>query len=87
MLDDYINNFENVVSSIFFVSFKIIVIVLIGLLILSLIFLAIGCLIKSQKIKSKFLIAVPSLLLINIIFITIPYIFVYFKDLMWIKSM
>ena len=87
MLDDYINNFENVVSSIFFVSFKIIVIVLMGLLILSLIFLAIGCLIKSQKIKSKFLIAVPSLLLINIIFITIPYIFVYFKDLMWIKSM
>lgn len=82
MLDDYINNFENVVSSIFFVSFKIIVIVLMGLLILSLIFLAIGCLIKSQKIKSKFLIAVPSLLLINIIFITIPYIFVYFKDLM-----
>lgn len=82
MLDDYINNFENVVSFIFFLSFKIIVIVLMGLLILSLIFLAIGCLIKSQKIKSKFLIAVPSLLLINIIFITIPYIFVYFKDLM-----
>lgn len=82
MLDDYINNFENVVSSIFFVSFKIIVIVLAVLLILSLIFLAIGCLIKSQKIKSKFLIVVPSLLLINILFIAIPYIFAYFKNSM-----
>ena len=81
MINDYINNFENVVSSIFFVSFKIIVIVLMGLLILSLIFLAIGCLIKSQKIKSKFLIVAPCLLLGNIFFILLPYIIVYFKNI------
>ena len=68
MPTDYISNFENVVSSIFFVSFKIIIIILAILLILSLIMLAIGCLIKSQKIKSKFLIVVPSLLLGNIFF-------------------
>ena len=71
MIDSYINNFENIVSSIFFVGFKVIVIML-----------AIGCLIKSQKIKSKFLIVVPSLLLGNIFFLSLPYIFVYFKNMM-----
>lgn len=81
MLDSYINNFGNIVSSIFFVSFKVIVIILVSLLILSLIMLAIGCLIKSQKIKSKFLIAVPSLLLANILFLALPYIFVLLKNM------
>lgn len=81
MIDNYINNFENIVSSIFFTSFKVILIILVVLLILSLIMLAIGCLIKSQKIKSKFLIAVPSLLLGNIFFLAIPYIFVLFKNM------
>ena len=80
MLEDYMNNFENIVSSIFFISFKTIIITLTILLIISLILLAIGCLIKSQKIKSKFLVVVPSLLLINIFFISIPYIIVWFKD-------
>lgn len=81
MLDNYINNFENIVSSIFFVGFKVIVIILVSLLILSLIMLIIGCLIKSQKIKSKFLIIVPSLLLVTIFFLAIPYIFVQFKNM------
>ena len=80
MLEDYMNNFESIVSSIFFVSFKTIIITLTILLIISLILLAIGCLIKSQKIKSKFLVVVPSLLLINIFFISIPYIIVWYKD-------
>ena len=79
---DYINNFENVVSTIFFVSFKVIVIILTILLIFSLIMLAIGCLIKSQKIKSKFLIAVPSLIIGNVLFLALPYMFVYFKNMM-----
>lgn len=81
MIANYMNNFENIVSSIFFVSFKIIVIILAILLILSLIMLAIGCLIKSQKIKSKFLVVVPSLVLGNIFFLALPYIFVYFKNM------
>lgn len=81
MVDEYINNFTNIISSIFLVSFKIVLVFLVVLLILSLIMLAIGCIIKSQKIKSKFLIAVPSLLLGNILFIALPYIFVYFKNL------
>lgn len=81
MPTDYISNFENVVSSIFFVSFKIIVVILAILLMLSLIMLAIGCLIKSQKIKSKFLVVVPSLVLGNIFFLALPYIFVYFKNM------
>ena len=81
MLDNYIKNFENIVSSIFFVGFKVIVIILVSLLIFSLIMLAIGCLIKSQKIKSKFLVVVPSVLLINILFLTLPYVLVYFKNM------
>ena len=78
----YINNFENMLSTIFFVSFKVIVITLTILLLLSLIILAIGCLIKSQKIKSKFLKVVPSLTLGIIFVLTLPYIFVYFKNIL-----
>ena len=81
MPGDYIDNFENIVSSIFFVSFKVIIIILAILLIFSLIMLAIGCLIKSQKIISKFLIAVPSLLIGSIFFLSLPYIFVHFRKL------
>lgn len=81
MPNDYLNNFENIVSSIFFVSFKIIVIILTVLLIFSLIMLAIGCLIKSQKIKSKFLVTIPTLLIVNILFLAIPYVLVHFKNM------
>lgn len=81
MPTDYIDNFENVVSSIFFVSFKVIVIILTILLVFSLIMLAVGCLIKSQKIKSKFLVVVPSLLIGGMFFLSLPYIFVHFRNL------
>lgn len=81
MPTDYISNFENIVSSILFVSFKVIVIILTILLIFALIMLAIGCLIKSQKMKSKFLLVVPSLLIGSIFFLSLPYIFVYFRNL------
>lgn len=81
MPTDYIDNFENVVSSIFFVSFKGIVIILAILLVFSLIMLAVGCLIKSQKIKSKFLVVVPGLLIGGIFFLSLPYIFVHFRNL------
>lgn len=82
MLNNYMNNFENTISSIFFIGFKIILIILVVLLIFSLLMLIIGCLIKSQKLKSKFLIVVPSLLLGNIFFLALPYIFVYFKNIL-----
>lgn len=81
MPTDYINNIQNIVSSILFTGFKGIVIILVSLLIISLVMLAIGCLIKSQKIKSKFLIVVPSLLLVNIFILAIPYIFVLFRNM------
>lgn len=81
MINDYINNFENIISFIFFVGFKTILIILVSLLIFSLIMLAIGCLIKSQKIKSKFLIIVPGLFLGNILFLILPYFLVLFKNI------
>lgn len=81
MIYEYINNFENAVSSIFFVSFKVIVIILTVLLIFSLIMFAIGCLIKSQKIRSKFLIVVPSLILGNIVVLCIPVAITYIKSM------
>ena len=80
-MSEYLDNFENIVSDIFFISFKVIVIVLTILLFLSLIILLIGCLIKSQKIKSKFLITVPSLLIGIILFLSLPYLIVYFKNM------
>ena len=82
MPEDYISNMENMLSTILFVSFKVIVIILTILLILSLIMLAIGCLIKSQKIKSKFLLIVPSLFIGTLIFLSVPYFLVYFRN--WI---
>ena len=81
MLDSYMNNIENIVSSTLFIGFKITLIILVSLLIISLLLLAIGCLIKSQKMKSKFLIAVPSLLIGIIFFLSIPPTFIYFKNL------
>lgn len=81
MLDSYMNNIENIVSSTLFIGFKITLIILVSLLIISLMLLAIGCLIKSQKMKSKFLIAVPSLLIGIIFFLAIPPTFIYFKNL------
>lgn len=81
MVNDYINNFENMMSDIYFVSFKVVVNTLVVLLIFSLLMLGLGCLIKSQKIKSKFLIVVPILLLGNIFFITLPYVLVRFKNI------
>ena len=81
MLDNYMNNLENIISSLLFIGFEIIVIIFVSLLIFSLIILAIGCLIKSQKIKSKFLKIVPILLMVNIFFLTLPYIFIHFKNM------
>ena len=81
MLDSYMNNIENIVSSTLFIGFKITLIILVSLLIISLMLLAIGCLIKSQKMKSKFLIAVPSLLIGIIFFLSIPPTFIFFKNL------
>lgn len=81
MLNDYMNNFQNIVSSIFFVGFKLMLIILVTLLIFSLIMLSIGCLIKSQKIKSKFLTSSMCLLFGNILFLCIPFFVVYFKNL------
>ena len=81
MVNDYINNFENIISAIFFIGFKVILIALVALLIFSLIMLGVGCLIKSQKIKSKFLIVVPGLFLGNILFLILPYLLVHFKNI------
>ena len=80
MLNDYMNNFNNIVSNILFVGFKVILIILVVLLIFSLILLAIGCIIKSQKIKSKFLILAPRLLVSIIFLLAIPYFFYIFKN-------
>ena len=79
---EYLDNFQNMTSDIFFIGFKVIVIILTILLIFSLIMLIIGCLIKSQKIKSKFLIVVPSLFIGLVLFLAIPYLLVHFKNMM-----
>lgn len=82
MLDNYMDNFESIVSSILFIGFKTILIILVVLLILSLLLLILGCLIKSQKIKSKFLAVVPSLIFGIIFILAIPLFFVYIKNIL-----
>lgn len=80
MLDLDINNIGNVISDIFYYFFITTVIILASLLIISLIALIIGCLIKSQKIKSKFLLVVPGIVIVNILFLSFPCIFVLIKS-------
>ena len=68
-------------SNALFFCFKYSVIIFVTLLILSLLLLGIGCLIKSQKIKSKFLIVVPTLTVGTIILLAIPYVIIFIKKL------
>ena len=81
MINNYINNFESIMSTFLFYGFKYTLFLLVILLILSLIFLIVGCIIKSQTIKLKFLKVVPGLLLSLIFLLFLPYILVQFKNL------
>lgn len=81
MINNYINNFQSIISIFLFYGFKYTLLLLVVILILSLIFLMIGCIIKSQTIKSKFIKIVPSLLLSLIFLLLLPYILVQFKNL------
>ena len=82
MINSYINNFESIISTILFYGFKYTLFLLVILLILSLILLIVGCIIKSQTIKSKFFKIVPGLLLSLIFLLLLPYILVQFKNLL-----
>lgn len=62
MFEEYIHNFNDTISSFLFATFLILLIVLSILLIISLLLLLLGCLIRSQTSKSKFLKIVPILL-------------------------
>lgn len=79
MLDNYTSNIKNIISAVCFVGFKVILIILVIFLIFSLIMLATGCLIKSQKIKSKFLNMVICLLVVTCLILVLPCVFVLFK--------
>ena len=82
MLEDYMNNFENIVTEVLFMAFTIVLAILCAVLIISLLLLIFGCIIKSQILKAKFLKSVP-IIFIGIIFLfCIPVIFNYFKELM-----
>lgn len=81
MINNYLNNFQSIISTFLFYGFKYTLLLLVVILILSLIFLMIGCIIKSQTIKSKFIKIVPSLLLSLIFLLLLPYILVQFKNL------
>lgn len=77
---NYIENISNTVSSILFYMFIAVISILALVLILSLFFLIIGCLIKSQTIKSKFLKASISILILLLFIIAIPYVILAFKN-------
>lgn len=78
MPNDYINNLSNLISSALFYSFVGTVILLTILLIASLIILIIGCLLKSQIVRRKFLKASISILILLVFIILIPVMFSFF---------
>lgn len=81
MIENYMNNFNALFSNALFFCFKYTVIFLTIVLLLSLIIFAIGCLVKSQMIKSKFLRVIPTLITIEILVLTIPLMVVRIKNL------
>ena len=81
MLDIYTYDFENIIYKIFFITFISVLILLVILLIISLLLLILGCLIKSQKIKSKFLVTIPTLIVGEILLLALPYLVVHIKNL------
>lgn len=78
MTNDYMNNLNNLISSVLFYSFIGSVMLLTILLIVSLIILIIGCLLKSQIIRRKFLKASISILILLVFIILVPVIFTLF---------
>lgn len=75
MIEDYINNFETISTSLLFICFVSIILILVVGLIVSLCLLILGCLIKSQKIKGRYLKVVPSITVMLIIIIFLPVIY------------
>ena len=81
MFEDYINNFNNIISSFFYIAFVSILVLLVILLIVSLLILILGCLIKSQTLKLKFLKTVPFLMIGIFFILLIPILYVRFKSM------
>jgi len=79
MANDYINNLNNMVSSALFYTFVGTVILLTSLLVISLVVLIIGCLLKSQVIRIKFLKSSVGILSSLVFIILIPVIIMFFK--------
>jgi len=75
MANDYINNISNMISSALFYTFIATITFLAITLIISLIVLIIGCLLKSQVIRVKFLKSSIGILISLIFVILIPVIY------------
>ena len=80
MIDEYIANISNIGVQVLFFLFKYTVILLSLFLIVSLLILILGSLIKSQKIKMKFLKSSISVFITLIIILSIPIIIYYIKN-------
>lgn len=78
MLENYIENFNNNMFFILFIIFKYSLLLLCISLIFSLIMLILGCIIKSKKIKLKFIKVAPILLLGVIFMLIFPLILQHF---------
>ena len=82
MVENYMSNFENIVTEFLFMDFIIVLAILVVVLIISLLLLIFGCIIKSQTLKSKLLKSIPIFLFGIIFLLCTPVIFNYFKELM-----
>ena len=82
MFEDYMNNFNNIITSFFYIAFiSILVLLVVVLLVISLLLLILGCLIKSQTLKSKFLKTVPFLMIGIFFILLIPILYIRFKGM------
>jgi len=82
MANDYITNISNTLTEVLFYMFLISIGTLTFMLIVFLLFLIIGCLIKSQSIRKRFLKGSIGTLVMLILMIAIPNVVVILKGLM-----
>ena len=81
-MDEYIDSITRLGNEVLFFLFKISVIVITALLIFSLIMLIAGCVLKSQKLRSKYLKASISLLVSLVILLLLSILIYLYKNLM-----
>lgn len=76
MIDNYTENIRNIISTGLFYTFIICLCVITITVVISLVMLTVGCLLKSQTIRSKFIKVAPISIILLIFVLFIPKIYI-----------